>query len=167
MAEMRAGTRWPAWSMMYPQMVPVAVANSFLFPLVTMVFSSFSFLLISHAFPQSWNRLLVYQVVRRAAVHNHREPVAVKVKTPVAATSQQPCRRESLFEIVIEVEGRLLVVVGGACARDLYSRGSVSASTLRRAWRSMLVAFRVVVRGNLVYTTPLVLSSNVGCCLAV
>ena len=44
MVEMRTGTRLPAWSMMYPQMVPVAVANTFLFPLVTMVFGSFIFL---------------------------------------------------------------------------------------------------------------------------
>ena len=31
--------------------------------------------------------LLVYQVVRRAAVHSHRDPVAVGVKTPAAVTS--------------------------------------------------------------------------------
>ena len=43
-AEMRTGTRLPAWSMMYPQMVAVAVANTFLFPLVMIVFGSFSFL---------------------------------------------------------------------------------------------------------------------------
>ena len=63
--------------------------------------------------------LLVCQVVRRAAVHNNRGPVAVEVKTPVAAASQQPCKRECLFETVIEVERRLLVVVEGACARAL------------------------------------------------
>ena len=151
MAEMRTGTCLPALSTMYPQMVPVAVANTFLFPLVMTVFGSFSCLQYPpHAFPQSWNQLFVYRVIRRAAVHNRREPVvAVGLKTPVAATSEQPCKRESPFEIVVEVEGRLFVVVGGACARALYSRDSVSASTLRWAWRSLLVAFRVVVRGSL------------------
>ena len=44
MADMRTGTRWAAWSMMYSQMEPAAVANTFLIPLVTMVFGSFSVL---------------------------------------------------------------------------------------------------------------------------
>ena len=37
---------------------------------------------ISHVVPQSWNQLLVYNMVRRAAVHNHRKPVGVGVKNP-------------------------------------------------------------------------------------
>ena len=110
-----------------------------------------------------WNQHLVYKVIRCGAVHNHREYVAVGVKPSVAATSQQPCKRESLFEIVIEMEGRLFVVVGGARARALHSGGSVSTSTLRWAWRFLAVAFHVVVGGRLVYRTPLVLSSSVGC----
>ena len=44
-------------------------------------------LVIPHASPLSWNQLLVYQVVRRAAVHKHRELVADGVKTPVSTTS--------------------------------------------------------------------------------
>ena len=44
MAEMRTETRLLTWSMMYPQMVPVAVASTFFLPLVDMVVVSFSFL---------------------------------------------------------------------------------------------------------------------------
>ena len=86
MAEMRTGTRLPAWSMMCLHMVPVAV-EYLLVPVGHDVVRLLQLFVAPHAFTRSWHQLLVYQVVRRAAVHNHREPVAVGVKTSVAATS--------------------------------------------------------------------------------
>ena len=41
--EMRTGIRWPVWSLIYSQMVPVAVANTFSFQKAAMVFGPFSF----------------------------------------------------------------------------------------------------------------------------
>ena len=70
-------------------------------------------LVILHAVPQSWNQLLVHQVIRRAAVHIHGDPVDVGVKTSSVAACHQPRKRKLFVEIVIKVEGRLLVVDGG------------------------------------------------------
>ena len=69
MAEMQTGARWPAWSMMYPQMVPVVVADIscvrgsqwYSAPLASCHLSCFSAVLESAH--------LVYQVVRYVAVH--------------------------------------------------------------------------------------------------
>ena len=71
-------------------------------------------LVILHAVPQSWNQLVVHKVIRRAAaVHNHGDLVDVGVKPPSVAACHQPRKRKSLVEIVIKIEGRLIVVVGG------------------------------------------------------
>ena len=42
MAEVRTGTRCPAWSMVYPQIIPDVVPNTVSLPAVTMVFGYFS-----------------------------------------------------------------------------------------------------------------------------
>ena len=47
------------------------------------------------------------------------------MKASFAANSLHPCKHESLIEFIIEVEGWLLVVVDGTCARVQYSRGNV------------------------------------------
>ena len=73
MAEMRTGTRRPAPSMMYTQMVPAAVAKAFLLNVGHDVLRLLQPLVIPHTFPQSRNNLLVHQVDPRVAVHNHRE----------------------------------------------------------------------------------------------
>ena len=46
---------------------------------------------IPHALspPRSCNEVVVCQVVRRAAVHNHREPVVVAGENPFDTASQQ------------------------------------------------------------------------------
>ena len=47
---------------------------------------------VPHSITQPWNQFDVYQMVRRGAVHNHREPAAVGVIIPFAAASLQPCK---------------------------------------------------------------------------
>ena len=66
-----------------------------------------------HVAPQPWHQLVVYQVVRLAAVHHHRERVAVGVKTPFAATIQQPCKRKSLVELFSKLRDSLTSSEGG------------------------------------------------------
>ena len=69
-------------------------------------------LVILHAVSQSWNQLVVHQVMRRAAVHNHGDSVDVGEKTSSVVGCRHPRTCKSLVEIAIKVEGRLLVVVG-------------------------------------------------------
>ena len=70
-------------------------------------------LLILHAVLQSWDQLVVRQVIRRGAVHNHGDPVDVGLNSPSAAAGRQPQKSKSLLDVVVKVAGRLLVVVGG------------------------------------------------------
>ena len=99
--------------MMCPQIVPVAVANVLLVSGGDDDLRFHKLLVILHADAQSWNQVVVRQVIRRHAVHNHGDPVNVGVKTPSVAACHQPRKRKSVVEIVIKVKGRLLVVVGG------------------------------------------------------
>ena len=45
---------------------------------------------IPHAVTQSWNQIVVHQVIRRAAVHNHGAPVDVGVRIPSVAAATSP-----------------------------------------------------------------------------
>lgn len=71
------------------------------------------FIVFPHAVPQSWHQRVAYQVIRLGTVHNHRDTVDVGVQTPSTVASHQSRKCESLIEITIKVEGRVLVVVGG------------------------------------------------------
>ena len=53
-------------------------------------------IVIVHAVPQPCNQLVVHQVIRRAAVHNHGDHVGVGVKTLSAAACHHPPKRNSL-----------------------------------------------------------------------
>ena len=75
-------------------------------------------LVIVHAVPQIWNQLVVHPVIRRAAVHNHGDPIDVGLSSPGAAACHQPRKREFLVEVVIKVEGRLLALSTAAAADD-------------------------------------------------
>ena len=124
---------------------------------------------IPHDVPQCSNPLVVYEVVRRAAFHNYREPAAVRMKTPLAAASQQPCKCKSLTEIIIEVEGR-----GAAsrrrwwdvCSHPVQQRRRERPHSLRWAWCSLFVAVLIAARGHLVDRRPLLPSGTFGFCTA-
>lgn len=112
-AEIFTGTRYPAWPMMYPQM-GASCRREYL--LVTGGHDGLrllQFLVFLHAVPQSWHQRVSYQVIRLGTVHNHRDAVGVGVQTPSIVASHQSRKCESLIENTKNVEGRLLVVVGG------------------------------------------------------
>ena len=130
MAEARTGARWSVWWMIKPPDGAGCCCEHLLVRGGHDGLRLLQLIVFPHAVPQSWNQLVVYEAARRLAVHNHYEPVAVVVKTRFTAASQKPCKREPLVEVVIEVEGRLLIVVGVTWARTPYSRGDLSTSTL-------------------------------------
>lgn len=43
--------------------------------------------------------------------HSHREPIAVGVKHVFATAYHQSCVRESLVQVVVEAEGRVIIAV--------------------------------------------------------
>lgn len=69
------GTRCPAWAMMYPLIVRVVVMHTSYFLVAggDDGLRRLRLLQTPNAVPQSWHQLVVYQVVRRAAVHNDIE----------------------------------------------------------------------------------------------
>ena len=55
------------------------------------------FLVAPHAVVRSWNQLVLYRVVRRTAVHNNREAVAVGVKNPFDVAFHKSSRANPLW----------------------------------------------------------------------
>ena len=94
MAETRTGARWSVWWMIKPPDGAGCCCEHLLVRGGHDGLRLLQLIVFPHAVPQSWNQLVVYEAARRLAVHNHYEPVAVVVKTPFAAASQKPCKRE-------------------------------------------------------------------------
>ena len=73
-----------------------------------MILSFLQHLVVTYPALQSRYLLAVHQVVRRAAVNNHRVPVVLRMETAVTVAWRQSCEFETLVDF-----RRFLVVDGG------------------------------------------------------